>query len=200
MSGKIKTAEITIMNKGEVNISATVVKYDYENFPDIKPLPIKPNSSESWERHDKRDYFCFLSESKVLYGFLCKGGVDYEYLGRGQMRVPDENRIYKLNYDVSHIKHSLRILAVLEDVEIQIFKQKDNLKNPLCTQLIKKDTDLIMNIPDGYYYLRIKNEEIVYGIIPGKCYYIAKGQVLVETQNNIIKKQHKDGDIDHELE
>jgi len=194
-----KHAKISISNKTQANISATVVKYDYENFPDIKPVPIAPNNFKTWERYQDKDYFCFLSESKVLYGFLCKGGKNYEYLGKGQMRLPDENRIYKLAYDVSHIKHSLRILAVLENVEISIFKE-NNLKNPICSQLIKKDTDLKLNLPDGYYYLRIKNDESVYGVIPGKSYYLAKGQVLVETQDNIIKKPHRDSDISIELE
>ena len=195
-----KNGTITIFNRSDVNNSATVVKYDYENFPDIKPQPINTTSSKSWERFPDRDYFCFLSESKVLYGFLCKGGKDYEYLGKGQMMLPQENKIYRLDYDYNHIKHNLRILAVLEDVEISIFKEKGNLKNPLCTQLIKKDTDLIFSVPDGYYYLKIKNDESIYGVIPGKSYYIAKGQVLVETKDNTIKKPHKDHDINAELE
>ena len=110
-----KNGKVNITNKTDVSISATVVKYDYENFLDIKPFPINSNDSKTWERFPSRDYFCFLSESKVLYGFLCKGGVNYEYLGKGQMRLPLDNKIYELEYDISHIKHSLRILAVLED-------------------------------------------------------------------------------------
>lgn len=194
-----KVSKISISNKTNVNISSTVVKYDYENFPDIKPLTINSNSTKTWDRYLDRDYFCFLSESKVLYGFLCKGGKDYEYLGKGQMRIPQENRIYRLEHEVAPIKHNLRILAVLENVEISICKEKD-FKKPIVSQVIKKNEDLIIELTDGYYFLKIKNDESVYGVIPGKSYYIAKGQVLVEVKDNIIKKPHRDNDVKNELE
>jgi hypothetical protein len=48
--------------------------------------------------------------------------------------------------------------------------------------------------------LKIKNDDNLYGVIPGKSYYIAKGQVVVEVNSNTIKKPHKDTDVDSELE
>jgi hypothetical protein len=191
--------KITIYNKTDSNISVTVVKYDYENFTDINPFPINQNSFKTWERYLNNYYFCFLSESRVLYGFLCKGGINYEYLGKGKMRLPDENRLYKLDYDVTYLKHYLRIFAILENVQISIFKEK-HLKTPVFTTIINKNTDLKLKLPDGYYYLKIKDDETVYGVIPGKCYYIAKSQVVVGTKDNIIIKPHKDSDINKELE
>jgi hypothetical protein len=191
--------KISIFNKSDKNISVTVVKYDNEDFTDIKPLPINSNSSLTWGRYLDRSYFCFLSESRVLYGFLCKAGVNYEYSGNGQMRLQNENRKYSIDFDVSPIKYSLKILAILEDVAISIFRDKE-LKSLVCTKLIKKNTDLTLSLPDGYYFLKIKDDECIYGVIPGKCYYIAKAQVLVGTKDNVIVRSHKDSDIKIELE
>ena len=195
-----KNGMISIFNNTPVNISATVVRYDYENYPDIKPIPINSGDSKTWERFHKRDYFCFLSDSKVLYGFLCQGGKKYEYLGKGQMRLPEENKVYKLDYDIGDEKHKLKILAVLEDVEIVIWKEKETEKNAICTKQLKKNDNALLDLKEGYYYLKIKNDETVYGVIPGKSYYIAKGQVLVEVDTNIIKKPHKNSDIAIQLE
>ena len=197
-----QTGRITILNKSDVKISATVAKYEKERYKDDKPITVDPNKSNSWERNFNKDYFCFIAESSNFYGFLCKGGVDYEYYGKAQMRLPMDNKLYELEYDISHIKHSLKILAVLEDVEISIYNQKENTKNPIHSQKIYKDTNFVLSIPDGYYYLRFKNDasNIVYGIIPGKSYYIAKAQILVDTNDNKIIKSHKDKDISVELE
>lgn len=198
-NNKPKLGKISIENRTEKNISVTVVKYEHEEFKDCKPISITPNTTKIWERVLDASYFCFLSEARVLYGFLCKGGVSYEYIGNGEMRLPAENKKYNLEYDATPIKNSLRILAILENVQISIFKDKD-LKNLVSTKLIKKNSDLKINLPDGYYYVKIKDDECIYGVIPGKCYYIAKAQVLVGTKDNIIIKPHKDADIDMELQ
>jgi len=200
MSTNSNSGNISILNSCNENINTTFVRYDYEKYPDIKPFTLNPGNSKSWERYPNRSYFCFLAEAKILYGFLCKGGKDYEYLGKGQMTLPTEKKYYKLDFDIKDVKNEISILAVLEDVEISIFKDNENLKDPLFTKKMKKNNLVSQSFVDGYYYLKINGDQTIYGVIPGIAYYIAKGQVLVEVDTNIIKKPHKNDDIEIELE
>jgi hypothetical protein len=188
---------ITIINSSKENVMATVVKYDQEKYSDIKPFSIKTGESKTWKRYPNRVYFSFMSEAKTLYGFLCRGGKNYEYLGQGKMALPDENNYYKLDFDIKNVKSHITVLSVLEDVAISIFK---DVNNPIYEKKIKKNTSFSEKFDDDYYYLKISGDDIVYGVIPGISYYIAKGQVLVEVDTNIIKKPHKDADIQNELE
>jgi hypothetical protein len=193
------SGNITISNGCNENIMATVVRYDNEQYSDIKPFPINTGSSKSWERHPSRYYFCFLSEAKILYGFLCKGGKSYNYNGQGQMVCITDQKNYKLETDMKSERGKISILAVLEDVEFSIFRDLADEK-PLFTRNLKKNAIFSEQVEDNcYYYLKIKGDRTDYGVIPGVSYYIAKAQVLVEVDTNIIKKQHKTEHIKAEL-
>lgn len=115
------------------------------------------------------------------------------------MYVNSDKKNYKIEHDIKTEKGKITILAVLEDVEVSIFKNIDD-KKPTHTHKLKKNT-VFSEIVDenSYYYLRITGDETVYGVIPGIAYYIAKAQVLVEADTNIIKKPHKKDDVDSEL-
>lgn len=191
--------KISIFNNTTSKISATVVKYDYEEYEDIKPVSIIFGDTNVWERYPGRDYFCFLSDNKVLYGFLCRGGKKYEYIGNGQMRLPEENLVYRLENDISPVRNNFRILALLEDVDVSLYQDNRSNSTPIKNFSLRKNSESSMELPDGYYYLKIRGEDTFYGVIPGKAYYIAKGQVVVEVGTNIIKKPHKDSDIEEEL-
>jgi hypothetical protein len=198
MSHNESLSLINLKNSSTEKLIVTLVKYNHEKYQDANPFTINIGEEYSFERDSQKNYFCFVIEGKTIYGFICRPGKHYEYLGKGKMNLPKENKKYKLENHIEDLKGKITILAELQDVEYSIYKDK-NLTNEISNSKLYKDSLSSRSFEDDYYYLKIKGEENVYGVIPGVAYYIAKGQVLVEVDTNIIKKPHIDSDIEVQL-
>jgi len=183
---------INIRNEMNRKIQVCVVKYDYEDYPDMAYFPMNNGESKTWERYYGRQYFAFVSDAGYLFGFLINGGRNYSYKQQGKLLDFSTNDWADFK-GIEDRPGYIGIAAVIEDAPITFFNDSENMQ-----KTIQKDDYTYISRPEGKYWIAYDkystNRDPRFKVEVGKSYYIAKGQIMVEANTNIIKKPWKPED------
>jgi len=182
---------ITLENKSGGQLHMNLVKYDYEeNYKDDGYFKYAEGQNKSIERYQGREYFVFVSDIDYVYGFIVIGGNDYSYRAKGNMWDISNNCWCEFKDHLNDRPGQIGFYARLQKAELYLEGERIYLNVNESTYVSREPGKYVIGYDENYDNI-INN----YAVESGVSYYIARGQMIVECNTNIIVKPYKKGDV-----
>lgn len=181
---------INLENDSGHEVQMLLVKYDYEpQFTDERYFIYSQGEQRSIERYPGRKYFIFVSDVDYVYGFILEGGYSYSYKGKGKMWDCSNNKWSEFKV-LEDRPGKIGFYALLK--EASLYLEGENI-------YLRENEQIFVDRPAGRYVIGYDSnyQNIIdkYAVESGVSYYIAKGQMIVECNTNIILKPYRQGDV-----
>lgn len=181
---------ITLENDCGHLVQMNLVKYDYEtNFTDEKFFKYEQSQQKTIERYPDRKYFLFVSDPSWMYGFIVVGGHTYSYKGKGTL-WDNSNDCWVEFKMLEDRPGQIGFCALLKDASFYIEGERVQLSENDSTYVSREAGKYILGFDRDYQNIIDK-----YPVESGISYYIARGQMIVECNTNIIIKPYGQGDV-----
>ena len=181
---------ITLENDSGHDVQMMLVKYDYEReYTEDRYFKYTQGQQKSIERYPDRKYFIFVSDIDYVYGFILVGGYSYSYKGKGKMWDNNSSKWNEFKM-LEDRPGQIGFYALLSKAELYVEGERVNLSENEQTYINRGPGNYIVGHDSDWQNIINK-----YPVESGVSYYIARGQMIVECNTNIILKPYKQGDV-----